>query len=118
MISKTFTHVVQGAQGWLRELRGPQKIQLELEAIAGNKHDLDAIVAKSSSWRFTLGDGNVLVVDESGIAQSFWTGSKFYSGHPSQGFAVIRSEPGFSHKKRDEKTDLALEDSATYYMYF
>lgn len=95
---------------------GLKKFQFELETVDHRKHELDAIVAEAASWRFVLGDGNVLIMDVSKTAQYSWVGSKFYNGHPSRGFAVIRSEPGFCHEPRDVETELAVEDSVSYYV--
>ncbi len=99
-----------------RNYHGLRKFQFELETVHYRKHELDAIVAEASSWQMPLGDGNVLVMDVSRTLQSSWVGSKFYCGHPSRGFTVTRSEPGFSHKRKDVETELALEDSIEYYV--
>jgi hypothetical protein len=92
-----------------------KKFQFELETVDHKKHELDAIVAEAASWRFLLGDGNVLVMDVSKTAQYSWIGSKYYNGHPSHGFAVIRSEPGFRHEPKDVESELPLEDSVSYF---
>ena len=71
-----------------------------MEFIEEEKHQLDAVCAEASSWRFaTLGDGNNLVLDESKTVKSYWAGSKHYSGHPALGFTITRSELGFPPHK-------------------
>ena len=80
-----------------------------MEFIEEGNHQLDAVFAEASSWRFaTLGDGNNLVLDEPKTVKSYCAGSKHYSGHPAQGFTITRSELGFPpYKPRDLETELA-----------
>lgn len=42
--------------------------------------ELDYIAERARSWKFPLGDGNVLVMDEESTVRSSWTGSKHFKG--------------------------------------
>ncbi|KAL9603183.1 MAG: hypothetical protein Q9219_001386 [cf. Caloplaca sp. 3 TL-2023] len=64
-----------------QKVKGLQVLQLELETLAGKKAELDAIIARAKGWKFTLGDGNVLILDESKTRRTGWIGAELVEGH-------------------------------------
>lgn len=64
-----------GAQ--FRDINGLKTFQLELETVEKKKPELDAIVAHAPGWHFPLGDGNLLVLDESKTRRTGWVGHLF-----------------------------------------
>ena len=76
-------------------LRGLEVFELELETLVGKKGELDAVVKKAAEWRFGLGDGNVLVLDEEATEKSGWVGSKHFKGlHASKVEAGLQLQQG------------------------
>ena len=61
-----------------RRLRGLREFKLELETTTLKKDELDAIVKRAPSWQFPLGDGNVLILDESKTTTATWIGRRDY----------------------------------------
>lgn len=61
-------------------LKGLKKLEMELETIEAKRMELDTILEKSRSWKFPLGNGNVLVMDEAKTEKAVWTGSKHFKG--------------------------------------
>lgn len=70
---------VEGSWGnGFRRLRGLREFKLELETTTIKKDELNAIVARAPSWQFPLGDGNVLILDESKTTTTTWIGRRDY----------------------------------------
>ncbi|KAM0801588.1 hypothetical protein BDR22DRAFT_888482 [Usnea florida] len=61
-------------------LKGLKKLEMELETTVSKSMELNTIAEKAQSWKFPLGDGNVLVMDEESTVTSSWTGSKYFKG--------------------------------------
>lgn len=64
-----------GAQ--FRNIDGLKTFQLELETIEKKRPELDAIVARAPGWQFPLGDGNLLILDQSKTRRTGWVGHLF-----------------------------------------
>lgn len=64
-----------GAQ--FRNIKGLKKFQLELETIDKKKAELDALVERAPGWRFPLGDGQLLVLDQAKTRRAGWVGQIF-----------------------------------------
>ena len=61
-------------------LKGLKKFEMELETTVEKRMELDTIIEKAHAWKFPLGDGNVLVMDDESTKKSLWTGSKHFKG--------------------------------------
>lgn len=61
-------------------LKGLKKLEMELETVVSKMVELGTIAERARSWKFPLGDGNVLVMDEESTRTSSWTGSKHFKG--------------------------------------
>ena len=61
-------------------LHGLRILELELETLESERAGLDGVVAIAASWRFPLGDGNVLVLDPTATKTQRWTGSANFKG--------------------------------------
>ncbi len=106
-------------------MKGLREFTLELETVQSKRQELDIIVDMARTWRFTLGDGQVLVQDDESIARDTWTGSKHFKG-----FNVPDVQPGLqlrqgsiaslsqTGKKRInfESEELAPGDSLDYHV--
>ena len=68
-----------------RELRGLKEFKFELETVVAKKVELDDIVARANTWRFPLGDGKVLVLDESKTTTFYWTGPPLHTDDGHEG---------------------------------
>ena len=77
-----------------RDLHGLKQFVLELETVEGKRAKLDEIVARAAGWRFPLGDGNILVLNESKTKYSAWKGL--------DRFRHNRSEADFPHTDTSE----------------
>ena len=107
-------------------LTGLKKLEMELETIEAKRMELDTIVEKARSWKFPLGDGNVLVIDENCIAKSTWMGSKHFKGlnapNVSAGLQLLQgSTASFSPFKSTPRSDTESEelgpgDTLDYYV--
>ncbi len=64
-----------GAQ--FRRILGLKCLQLELETVERKMGELDAIVQQAKGWKFSLGDHQVLVLDESRTRRTGWIGKCF-----------------------------------------
>lgn len=64
-----------GAQ--FQNIIGLKTFQLELETVEKKKPELDAIVARAPGWQFPLGDGSLLVLDQSMTRRTGWVGNLF-----------------------------------------
>lgn len=107
-------------------LTGLTKLEMELETIEAKRKELDTIVEKARSWKFPLDDDNVLVIDESGIEKSAWTGSKHFKGlsasniptglqlrqGSTSSFSPFKSTP----RSDTESEDLGPGDTLDYYV--
>ncbi|MCJ1384600.1 hypothetical protein MMC17_007718 [Xylographa soralifera] len=67
-----------------RHLHGLQQFVLELETVEAKGAELDETIARAAGWRFPLGDGNVLVLDESRTVYSTRIGLNRFHGKPSE----------------------------------
>ncbi|KAL8834572.1 MAG: hypothetical protein Q9170_003700 [Blastenia crenularia] len=72
--SDPFDPVSWGAQ--FRRVSGLQVLRMELETVEAKKDELDAIAKRAREWKFPLGDGNTLVIDESKTKRTGWIGRK------------------------------------------
>lgn len=107
-------------------LKGLEKLELELETVESKRPELDASVDKAPSWKFPLGDGNVLVMDQKAIEKSTWTGSKHFKGLNASAVAAgLQLRQGSTasfkpfksaSKQRVEAEELAEEDCLDYYV--
>ncbi|MCJ1283465.1 hypothetical protein MMC26_002794 [Xylographa opegraphella] len=65
-----------------RNLHGVEQFVLELETVEAKEAELEEIVARAAGWRFPLGNGNTLVLDESRTVRSTWMGLNRFRGRP------------------------------------
>ena len=107
-------------------LKGLKKLELELETIEVKRAELDTIIERARSWKFPLGDGNMLVIDQESTEKSVWAGSKHFKGlnaanaptglqlrqGSTAGFSPFKSTP----RSDTESEDLGLEDILDYYV--
>lgn len=107
-------------------LKGLKKLELELETIEVKRAELDTIIERARFWRFPLGDGNMLVMDQESTEKSVWTGSKHFKGlnaanapmgsqlrqGSTAGFSPFKSTP----RSDIESEELGLEDTLDYYV--
>ena len=107
-------------------LKGLKKLELELETIEVKRAELDAIIERARSWKFPLGDDNILVMDQESIEKSVWAGSKHVKGlnapnaptgsqlrqGSTAGFSPFKSTP----RSDTESEELGLEDTLDYYV--
>lgn len=96
-------------------LTGLKKLEMELETVEAKRKELDTIVEKAQSWKFPLGDDNVLVMDEENIEKSTWTGSKHFKGsnaaNPPAGLQLRQgSTASFSPFKSTPRSGIESED--------
>ena len=96
-------------------LTGLKKFEMELETLEAKKKELDTLVEKAHSWKFPLGDGNVLVMDEGNTDTSAWTGSRHFKGlsaaNVSAGLQLRQgSTASFSHFKVTPRCATGLEE--------
>ncbi|KAK0513680.1 hypothetical protein JMJ35_003402 [Cladonia borealis] len=61
-------------------LKGVRVLELELETVVGKRGELDNNLVMAPSWRFRLGDGKVLVLDEGVTERWEWSGSRHVKG--------------------------------------
>ena len=78
---KRKTPAISGVQkeSWgdaFRHLVGLREFKLELEATDYMQAELADVITRSPSWQFQLGDGNVLVLDESKTTSKTWVGKR------------------------------------------
>lgn len=106
-------------------MKGLREFTLELETVQSKRQELDIIVDIARTWRFTLGDGQVLVQDDEAIARDTWTGSRHFKG-----FNVPDVQPGLQLRQGSiaslsqtgrkrinvESEELAPSDSLDYYV--
>lgn len=59
-----------------RHVQGLKEFKLELETIDPKKAELMAIVTHAPTWQFPLGDGRVLILDETKKISTSWLGPK------------------------------------------
>ncbi|KAL9100571.1 MAG: hypothetical protein Q9163_004060 [Psora crenata] len=59
---------------------GLKVFELELETLQSKRAELDEVVALAPAWRFPLGDGRVLVMDDGRIERCHWIGSSRFKG--------------------------------------
>ena len=107
-------------------LAGLKKFEMELETVEAKRNELDTIVEKAQSWKFPLGNGNVLVMEGENIEKSTWTGSKHFKGlsapSVSAGLQLRQgSTAGFSPFKSAPRSDADPEelrpgDTLDYYV--
>lgn len=57
-----------------RNINGLKEFQLELETVESKKDELDAIVARARGWKFPLGNGQVLVLNQAKTTRTGWVG--------------------------------------------
>lgn len=107
-------------------MKGLEKLELELETVEAKRAELDRSLAKAPSWRFPLGDDSVLIMDEEATEKDTWIGSKYFKGShapavqaslqlrqgSSASFKPFRSTP----KEKVEVEELAPEDCLKYYI--
>ena len=61
-------------------MKGLEIFELELETLETKRGELDVIIGRTPTWRFPLGDGRVLFLDEKATVRDAWTGSKHFKG--------------------------------------
>lgn len=106
-------------------MKGLREFELELETVQSKRKELEVIIGRARRWKFPLGDGQVLVLDEDSTETATWTGSKYFKGYNSsnmqpgmqlrQGSTASFSQ--LSRKKTySEIEELAPGDSLDYYV--
>lgn len=81
IVSEASDDFAEGSWGnAFRRLRGLREFKLELETTILKKDELDAIVERAPSWQFPLGDGNILILDESKTITAAWIGQRASGG--------------------------------------
>lgn len=107
-------------------LKGLKVLEMELETIEAKRTELDTIIERARSWKFPLGDGNALVMDEGSTEKSVWTGSKHSKGlnavtvpaglqlrqGSTASFSPFRSTP----RSDAESEELGPGDTLDYYV--
>ncbi|KAL8707327.1 MAG: hypothetical protein Q9220_007639 [cf. Caloplaca sp. 1 TL-2023] len=66
-------------QSWgseFQKIEGLKIFQLELETVENKRHELDVIVDRARDWRFLLGDGLILVLNQSKTKRTGWVGER------------------------------------------
>ena len=109
-------------------LKGVKVLELELETVMGKKGELDANLEMAPSWRFRLGDGNLLVLDEGATERGGWVGSRHFKGlgvrdvpaglqlQLRQGSRTSKSgSTPRNNSIPQEDEELAVEDRLEYY---
>ena len=61
-------------------MEGLKDFELELETIQAKAEELNVIIRRAHTWKFRLGDGRILVLDEDATRKDTWTGSKHFKG--------------------------------------
>ena len=106
-------------------MNGLKTFELELETIEKKRGELDVIVEKARTWRFPLGDGRILVLDEEATERDAWTGSKHFKGmnapSASAGLQLrqgsVASFAGLAKKRTySEPERLSAVDTLQYYI--
>ena len=105
-------------------MKGVNILELELETVMGKRAELDANLVMAPTWRFRLGDGNLLVLDEGATEKWEWTGSRH-----CKGFGVKDVPAGLQWRKGSRASkagtprhnsvaeeELAVEDRLEYYV--
>ncbi|KAL9098864.1 MAG: hypothetical protein Q9187_009586, partial [Circinaria calcarea] len=78
-ISEASDDFAEGSWGnGFRRLRDLKEFKLELETSILKRDELDGIVGRAPTWQFPLGDGNVLILDESKTTTKTWIGQRDY----------------------------------------
>lgn len=107
-------------------LKGVRVLELELETVMGKRGELDANLVMAPSWRFKLGDGNLLVLDESATERGEWIGSRHFKGFGvkdvqaglqlRQGSRASKAGTSRANSVPDQEEELAVEDRLEYYI--
>lgn len=84
-----------------RNFRALKIFELELETVERKKDELDKIVVKASTWRFVLGNGNIMRMDDSKTTRTGWVGSKYFTGKP---------EPPVPNTRQQRRDDFSQPD--------
>lgn len=107
-------------------LKGVRVLELEVETVRGKRGELDHNLEMAPTWRFRLGDGNLLVLDEGATERWEWVGSRHVKG---LGMKDVPAGLQWTRKgSRASKTgtprnnslaaeeELAVEDRLEYYV--
>ena len=107
-------------------LAGLKEFEMELETVEAKRNELDTIVERAQSWKFPLGNSNVLVMEGESTQKTFWTGSKHFKGlnaaNASAGLQLRQgSTASFSPFKSTPRSDVDSEelgpgDTLDYYV--
>ena len=108
-------------------LKGVRVLELELETVRRKRAELDNNLVMAPTWRFRLGDENLLVLDEGATERWEWTGSRHVKG-----FGVKDVPAGLQWTRKGSRAskagttprnnsvaaeeELALEDRLEYYV--
>ncbi|KAL6717303.1 hypothetical protein ACLMJK_005218 [Lecanora helva] len=104
---------------------GLEHFELELETIESKRPELDAVVDRAHTWRFPLGDGRTLILDECATTRESWSGSRHFKGLNAPNVPAglqlrqgsIASFSGVSKKRTNSEPEiLRLEDMLHYYV--
>ena len=108
-------------------LKGVRVLELELETVMGKKAELDANLVMAPTWRFRLGDGNLLVLGEGATERGEWIGSRHFKGFGvkdvqaglqlqlRQGSRASKSGTTPRNNSVPVEEELAVEDRLEYY---
>ena len=110
--------------GRFENLKGVKVLELELETVTEKRAELDANLVMAPTWRFRLGDGNRLVLDEGATERWEWTGSRHFKGFGVKdvpaGLQLRQgsraSKAGTPRNNSVAEEELAVEDRLDYYV--
>lgn len=92
-----------------QNVRGLQVLQIELETLESRKEELDIIVDHAKGWEIPLGDGKVLIMDDSRTEQTGWVGLMLDENFDSED-DILGSDGGASDDDSFEVSS-SIEDS-------
>ena len=105
-------------------LKGVKVLELELETVTRKRTELDANLVMAPTWRFRLGDENLLVLDEEATEKWEWTGSRHVKGLGMKDVPAglqwrkgsRASKAGTPRNNSVAEEELAVEDRLEYYV--
>lgn len=94
-------------------MKGLKEFQLEVETILKKRSELDVTADKAQTWRFPLGDGQELALDESSTQKDCWIGSRHFKG-----YGLTNPRPALRSQQTayPEPQELLAFDYLSYYV--